>query len=44
MTTIKNIEVSYAMQPHVLKICNATIEGPTYYPDYRAQWQVNQHY
>lgn len=29
MITIKNIGVSYAMQPHVLKDCNATIEGPT---------------
>ena len=27
--TIKNVGVSYAMQPHVLKDCNATIEGPT---------------
>ena len=26
---IKNVAVSYAMQPHVLKDCNATIEGPT---------------
>ena len=29
MITIKNVGVSYAMQPHVLKNCNATIEGPT---------------
>ena len=29
MITIKNVGVSYAMQPHVLKDCNATIEGPT---------------
>ena len=29
LITIKNIGVSYAMQPHVLKDCNATIEGPT---------------
>lgn len=29
MITIKNLGVSYAMQPHVLKDCNATIEGPT---------------
>ena len=29
MITIKNVRVSYAMQPHVLKNCNATIEGPT---------------
>lgn len=29
MITIKNVRVSYAMQPHVLKDCNATIEGPT---------------
>ena len=29
MITIKNLGVSYAMQPHVLKNCNATIEGPT---------------
>ncbi|UAK94253.1 metal ABC transporter ATP-binding protein [Granulicatella adiacens ATCC 49175] len=29
MITIKNIGVSYAMQPHVLKDCNATIEGPS---------------
>ena len=29
LITIKNVGVSYAMQPHVLKDCNATIEGPT---------------
>lgn len=29
LITIKNVGVSYAMQPHVLKNCNATIEGPT---------------
>ena len=29
MITIKKVGVSYAMQPHVLKDCNATIEGPT---------------
>ena len=29
MITIKNVGVSYAMQPHVLKDCNSTIEGPT---------------
>ncbi len=29
MITIKNVGVSYAMQPQVLKDCNATIEGPT---------------
>jgi len=29
LITIKNVAVSYAMQPHVLKDCNATIEGPT---------------
>ena len=29
MITIKKVGVSYAMQPHVLKNCNATIEGPT---------------
>lgn len=29
MITIKNVGVSYAMQPYVLKDCNATIEGPT---------------
>ena len=29
LITIKNVAVSYAMQPHVLKNCNATIEGPT---------------
>lgn len=29
MITTKNVGVSYAMQPHVLKDCNATIEGPT---------------
>ena len=29
MITIKNVGVSYAMQPLVLKDCNATIEGPT---------------
>ncbi|EEW36956.1 ABC transporter, ATP-binding protein [Granulicatella adiacens ATCC 49175] len=29
LITIKNIGVSYAMQPHVLKDCNATIEGPS---------------
>ena len=29
MITIKNVGVSYAMQPNVLKDCNATIEGPT---------------
>ena len=29
LITIKNVGVSYAMQPHVLKYCNATIEGPT---------------
>ena len=29
MITIKNVGVSSAMQPHVLKDCNATIEGPT---------------
>ena len=28
LITIKNVGVSYAMQPHVLKDCNATIEGP----------------
>lgn len=29
LITIKNVGVSYAMQPQVLKDCNATIEGPT---------------
>ena len=29
LITIKKVGVSYAMQPHVLKDCNATIEGPT---------------
>ena len=29
MIKIKNVGVSYAMQPHVLKDCMATIEGPT---------------
>lgn len=29
LITIKNVGVSYAMQPYVLKDCNATIEGPT---------------
>lgn len=29
LITIKNVGVSYAMQPNVLKDCNATIEGPT---------------
>jgi len=29
LITIKKVGVSYAMQPHVLKNCNATIEGPT---------------
>ena len=29
LITIKNVGVSYAMQPDVLKNCNATIEGPT---------------
>ena len=29
MITIKKVGVSYAMQPHVLKDCNATIEVPT---------------
>lgn len=29
LITIKNVGVSYAMQLHVLKDCNATIEGPT---------------
>lgn len=29
LITIKSVGVSYAMQPHVLKDCNATIEGPT---------------
>lgn len=29
LITIKNVGVSYAMQPLVLKDCNATIEGPT---------------
>lgn len=29
LITIKNVGASYAMQPHVLKDCNATIEGPT---------------
>ena len=29
LITIKNVGVSYAMQPHVLKDCNATVEGPT---------------
>jgi len=29
LITIKNVGLSYAMQPHVLKDCNATIEGPT---------------
>ena len=29
MITIKNVGVSYAMQPHVLQDCNLSIEGPT---------------
>lgn len=29
LITIKNVGVSYAMQPQVSKDCNATIEGPT---------------
>ena len=29
LITIKNVGVSYALQPHVLKDCHATIEGPT---------------
>ncbi|MDO4873313.1 MAG: metal ABC transporter ATP-binding protein [Carnobacterium sp.] len=29
LITIKNVGVSYAMQPHVLQDCNLSIEGPT---------------
>ena len=29
LITIKNVAVSYAMQPHVLQDCNLSIEGPT---------------